>query len=398
MTDMTLIRDEFPAVKRLFGGRPVVYLDSAATYLKPRVVIDAVTACYRELAGTIGRGVHLMAEEASAHYEDSRAAIADFINADADEIVFVRNATEAMNMVAASLEPGTEVLGSVGEHHSNLLPWRRFHRFHSLRLLSDGRIRLEAVAEQLAERRPRLVAVSTISNAFGAVQPVAAIVKLAHDVDADVLLDANQSVTHYPIDVRKMDCDYLCFSGHKLGGPTGVGVLYARRDRLEKLRPMLLGGGMVDSVSVTGEVLADLPMRLEAGTPAFEGVIGLAAACEFLASIGWEAIGEHERRLTVRLIDSLRALPRVTVRGPDDIYDRGAIVSFHVDGLEAHGVARMLSGRSNLCVRSGFHCSQPAHETLGFRPTVRASFGVYNTEAEVDLLIGALGQITANLN
>lgn len=397
MLDIEIIRQDFPALAREIAGRPVIYLDSAATYLKPNAVIDAVCQCYRETAGTIGRGVHVMAEDAIERYDEARETIANFINADADEIIFVRNATEAINLVASSMPEKSSILGSVGEHHSNLLPWRHRHQFHTLPMTDEGQIDLSGVAPVLADFKPDLVAVSSIGNAFGNVQPVEELIAIAHDAGVDVMLDVNQSIAHRTIDVRKLDCEYLCFSGHKLGGPTGVGVLYAKRDQLERLQPMMMGGGVVESVSETGHVLSETPMRLEAGTPAFESVIGLAAACDYFEDLGLANVHQHENELVGRLIDGLDSIPRIVVRGPRDPSLRGAIVSFHIEGLEAHGAARMLSKRANLCLRSGFHCAEMAHGTQGWRPTIRASFGVYNTNDEVDVLLDSLRQITTNL-
>ncbi|MCS7466751.1 cysteine desulfurase [Stieleria sp. ICT_E10.1] len=397
MIDHATIRDQFPALLREVAGRPVIYLDSAATYLKPYCVIDAVSDCYRNMAGTIGRGVHFLAEEASAKYEDARETIGSFINADADEIVFVRNATEAINLVASSLDSNTTVLGSVGEHHSNLLPWRDRLKFHGVSLTANGHLNDDEFERLLTEKRPVLTTFSTIANAYGTIHPVEALIETAHAAGSLVMLDANQSIAHQKIDVRSLNCDYLCFSGHKLGGPTGIGVLYAKGDLLRDLSPNLWGGGMVNSVSETGYELADTPMRLEAGTPAYEAAIGLAAACDYLEHLGLDAIGEHEHALTTELVNQLATIPRISVVGPKNAEGRGSIVAFHIDGLEAHSAARMLSNRANLCVRSGFHCAQLAHESQGWRPTVRASFGVYNTMADVQVLVETLRSITTNL-
>lgn len=397
LLDHNSIRSQFPVLQRQIKGRPIIYLDSAATYLKPQAVIDAVTNCYLQCAGTIGRGVHVLAEEASQRFDEARTTIANFINADADEIIFVRNATEAINLVAASLDSAVPILGSVGEHHSNLLPWRRHQRLVNMELLADGHLDLELAQQQIQHMESGLVAVSTISNALGNRHPVERIVELAHSRNCDLLLDASQSIAHEPIDVRQLDCEYLCFSGHKLGGPTGVGVLYAKRDRLERLQPQMDGGGMVESVELNEHVLADLPMRLEAGTPSFEAVLGLAAACDWFAELGLENVALHERRLVKQLVDSLSKIPRITVRGPDQLSERGSIVAFHVEGLEAHGAARLLSNRANLCLRSGYHCAQPAHLSLGLRPTLRASLGVYNNESDIHALVATLSEITSNL-
>lgn len=398
MLDNSNIRKDFPALERVFQGRPVIYFDSAATYLKPQPVIDAVTRCYLQTAGTIGRAVHVMAEDASARFEDARETIAEYINADSDEIVFVRNATEAINLVAYSFPKDSKILGSAIEHHSNLLPWRQRHEFQSIPLAEDGKIDLQAAQTIMQDYQPQLVSFSSIGNAFGNVQPVERLVESAHACGALVMLDLNQSIAHQTIDVRKLDCEYACFSGHKLGGPTGVGVLYAKRDRLEQLQPMLFGGGMVESVGETELELAELPMRLEAGTPPFEAVIGLAAACEYFRDLQLENVHQHELGLSQRLIEGFNSIPRVVVRGPAADSDRGAIVSFQIEGLEAHGAARMLSNRANLCLRSGFHCAELAHGNLNWRPTIRASFGVYNTIDEVEVLLDSVGQITANIH
>ena len=397
MLDVNTIRQEFPALNRQINGRPIVYLDSAATYLKPRAVIDAVADCYREMAGTVGRGVHVMAEEAFSLFAEARQTVADFINAEVDEVVFVRNATEAINLVAQSLPLAQAVLGSVGEHHSNFLPWRRHASFHWMGLRSDGQIDIDAVEHQMKEVRPCLTTFSTTGNAFGTIHPASKLTALAHAGGSSVLLDASQSIAHSDIDVKALACDYLCFSGHKFGAPTGIGVLYVRRDHIQKIRPVNFGGGMVESVSEAGEMLAEFPMCLEAGTPAFEAVVGLAAACDFWNDTGMKNVRAHEQQLTCELIDALEKIPCVVVRKSGNVDTQGPIVAFHIEGLEAHGAARMLSNRANICVRSGFHCAQPAHDYLGWRPTIRASLAAYNSSADVQLLAESVAQITANM-
>ncbi len=397
MYDIAAVRKDFPALDREFEGRPLIYLDSAATYLKPQRVIDAVSDCYRRYAGTVGRGVHVMSAEAMDRFDEARETIANFINADPQEVIFVRSATEAINLVASSLAAGSRVLGSIGEHHSNLLPWRSMHDFQPLQLDDRGAIVIDALKATLAAGNTQLVTCSSVGNAFGNVHPVEQLADLAHAAGADVFIDINQSIAHERTNVRQLDCDYACFSGHKLGGPTGLGVLYAKPDRLEQLRPLLLGGGMVESVTDSEYVLEALPMRLEAGTAHFEGVIGLAAACEYLDELSIENISQHEQQLTSELLCGLDSVPRVLLHGPKDASKRGAIVSFSIDGLEAHGAARMLSNRANLCLRSGYHCAQLAHSAHGVKPTVRASFGVYNTSCEVATLIDTLQRIIVNL-
>ncbi len=397
MLEISKIRNQFPALQREVCGRPIIYLDSAATYLKPQAVIDRVVDCYRNYAGTVGRGAHVLAREASELFQEARETIAGFINADEDEIIFVRNATEAINLVAQSLDQQAAVVGSIGEHHSNLLPWLERGLWNPVRVESDGAICLEDYDQLVKSTRPSLCAVSSISNAFGTVQPLDHIISRAREYGCQVLVDANQSVAHERIDTRQLDCDYLCFSGHKLGGPTGIGVLYVKKELLANLKPRMLGGGAVDSVDENGYELAKIPYRFEAGTPSFESAIGLAAACEFFETQNLDSIKLHEQELTSQLVNRLDAIPRVAVVGPAATR-RGSIVSFHVDGLEAHGAARMLSDRANICVRSGFHCAQQAHQSLGMKPTIRASFGMYNDPSEVDSLAETLEALVANLH
>ena len=391
------VRQQFPALHREINGRPVVYLDSAATYLTPSAVIDAVTECYRTYPGTVGRGVHWLNTEATQKYASARQTIADFINAEPDEVVFVRNATEAINLVANGLPPQSNVFASVGEHHSNLLPWRTRHLFTQVNSRPDGSIDLEHLEAESRRSRPALIACSTITNAVGAVNPIAQVSRIARAHDADVFLDASQSAGHEEIDVRRLDCDFLCFSSHKIGGPSGIGILYGKRQKLQDLRPTLIGGGAVGEVTEDGHTLADLPERFESGTPAFEPAIGFAAACTFVDSLGRDSIFAHERSLIQYMLEQLAAIHRVNVVGPGRASDRGSIVAFHVDGIEAHGAARMLCARNNVCLRSGFHCAQPAHQTHSWRPTIRASLGVYNSRADIDTLIRSLRAIVDNL-
>jgi cysteine desulfurase/selenocysteine lyase len=395
--DVTEVRKHFPILQRQVSGRPIVYLDSAATSLKPRAVIDAIVEFYERYTANINRGVHVLGEEATDRFEEARETVASFINADVREIVFVRNTTEAINLVAHHLPRELAVLYGLDAHHSNILPWRQFDNCQQIRVLADGRIDLEDLQQKLRNQRPEVVAVTHVSNALGAVNPIDEIVRLSHEVGAKVLVDASQSVPHRPINVRELDCDYLCFSGHKMCGPTGIGVLYGRRDLLNRFSPLHYGGDMVEAVHVDDFQVREIPWRLEAGTPYIEGAIGLAAACDFLESIGLEAIHQHEEQLVRHALDRLPTISRLHLHGPTDVNQRSGSVSFTIDGVEAHGVGRMLSNRHNICVRSGYHCAQPAHETLGVPPTVRASFYLYNHHGEIDALADALDQITANL-
>lgn len=395
--DTTAIRRDFPLLERRVAGRGVVYLDSAATSLKPRAVIATITEFYERYTANVNRGVHLLSEEAGARFDEAREIVAGFIGADAREIVFVRNATEAVNLVAHSLPPDAPVLYTLGEHHSNFLPWQRRPNRDCIGLLADGGIDMDDLERKLTRLRPALLAVTHVSNAFGALSPIDAIVRAAHAEGTKVLVDASQSVPHRPVDVRSMDCDYLCFSGHKMCGPTGIGVLYGKRECLEALDPLHYGGDMISEVHEDDYVLRETPWRLEAGTPFIEGAIGLAAACEYLESVGLPAIHEHVTSLVAYGLERLAGVGRLTIYGPAKAEQRSGSITFTIDGLESHGVARMLSNRHNIFVRSGLHCAQPAHEALRIPPTVRASFYLYNNHSEVDQLTDALTGITANL-
>lgn len=390
MLDVETVRAEYPALRRLVGGKPIVYFDSAATGLKPQCVIDAIAKCYVDGLGNVGRGVHLLSQEAMEIYDQSRRSIADFINADPDEIVLTSNATEAINLVSASLPANSSVVVAEGEHHSNLLPWRVRHRVVNSAVDSSGTMDVSDFQRLLAREPQALCVANYVSNAVGVLQPVRELVASASVKQVPILIDACQAVGHLPVDVGRLGCQFLCFSGHKLGGPTGVGVLYARRDAQHLLRPHNFGGGMVDSVTADNFTLADFPNRLEAGTPAIEATVGLAAACEFLDRLSIGSIREHEWRLTRQAIDGLSKIPRVRIAGPAAEIERGPIVAFSVDGIEAHGLARLLSSRFNIMVRSGFHCAQPLHERLELRPTVRASFAHFNTADEVQCLLDAI--------
>jgi cysteine desulfurase / selenocysteine lyase len=390
MLDVEEVRKAYPALNRLIGGKPIVYFDSAATGLKPQCVIDSVTKCYVSGLGNVGRGVHLLSQEAMDAYERARRSVADFINADPDEIVFTRNATEAINLVAASLPEKGSVMVGESEHHSNFLPWRVRHNVITVAIDDVGCIDVSDFRKQISSGTNALCAVSHVSNALGTIQPVQELVELAKLNKVPILIDASQAVGHFPVDMGSLGAQFLCFSGHKLGGPSGIGVLYARRGTQNLLRPINFGGGMVEHVSASEFSLTDFPNRLEAGTPAIEAAVGLAAACDFLDRHGLDSIREHERALTCHAMKGLVAIPRVTVVGPKAHEERGPIVAFFVEGIEAHGLARMLSSRFNIMVRSGFHCSQPLHQRLELRPTVRASFSLYNTACEVDYFIESI--------
>lgn len=391
MPDLTRFRADFPILTRSVSGKPLVYMDSAATSLKPQPVIDAVVRFYEQCTSNVHRAVHALAEEATEAFEDARSTIAGFVHADAREIAFVRNTTEAVNLVAFNMRDRGAVAVAMSEHHSNLLPWREGETV-MLPLKPDGDIDLEKSLEVIAAARPALVAMSTVNNALGTAAPVEELSRMAREVGAKILLDLSQSVGHAPCDLREIDCDFACFSGHKMLGPSGVGVFFCREECVDGLRPMLVGGSMIHEVHCDSYEPRPFPWLMEAGTPNIEGAFGLAAACDYLEGVGLEAIEAHGRGLTERAVALLRAIDRVTLHGAEGNCKHN-IVSFHVDGMEAHGVARMLSNRFGIIVRSGYHCAQPMHEVCGLPESVRASFHLYNTAEEVDQLAEALSVV-----
>ena len=391
VADLSTYRKDFPILEREVGGRPLIYLDSAATSLKPQVVIDAVTGFYTRYTANVHRAVHALSEEATEAFEEARATVARFLNAETREIALVRNATEAINVVAHSLRNRGPVVMPLSEHHSNLVPWRAGHAV-VLDALPSGEVDLGRASQTIAEIKPALVTVSTVSNGLGIRLPVAELTEAARQVGAYVMLDLSQSVGHEPVDVRALDCDYACLSGHKMLGPSGIGVLYQREGLEHTLEPLLVGGSMVHEVHVDGQEYRPFPWSMEAGTPNIEGAIGLAAACEYLACVGLEAVQSHCRNLTTTARAQLAALPKVKVYGRAAIAS-DSIVTFSVNGVAAHGVARMLSNRFGIMVRSGYHCAQPVHEACGMSESVRASVHLYNTLGEIEAFVKGVSVI-----
>lgn len=381
------IRGDFPILDGADNPQPLIYLDSAATSLKPRVVIEAVTGFYTSYTANVHRAVHGLSEEATQRYEASRESIAHLIGADSREIAFTKNATEALNLLALNQHQDCRVSVAPTEHHSNLLPWRRFNST-ALPLDQTRRIDVAALPAHIAEHTPDIVTFATISNGLGVTQPTTRIIEELGN-SAAVILDLSQSVGHESIDLIELNPDYACFSGHKMLGPSGVGVLY-KNEAATALSPIYLGGEMVHQVSLTDYEPRPWPWCMEAGTPNIEGVIGLGAAAEYLLGIGVDAIEEHCHQLANQLRQGLTSIPDITLTAPTA--DSG-LVSFSVEGYGAHGISKILSNRFNIMVRSGFHCTQPLHELFGLPETVRASFHLYNTEAEVDALIVALKTI-----
>lgn len=400
--DLTAIRSDFPILQRTVrDNKPLVYLDSGATSQRPIPVLDAERDFLLRANAAVHRGAHQLAEEATDAYEGARADIAGFVGAGVDEIVFTKNATEAINLVAFALGddrfgdyavgPGDEVVISELEHHANLVPWQELCRRTGATLrwygvTDDGRIDLDSL--ELTDA-VKVVSVTHQSNVTGAVTDVARVVASAKAVGALVVLDACQSVPHMAVDFHELGVDFAAFSGHKMLGPTGIGVLYGRREVLQVMPPVLTGGSMIATVTMEGSTYADPPQRFEAGVPMVSQAVGLAAAVRYLRAVGMETIARHEEALTVATLEALGEIPGIRIVGPTDMVARGGAVAFVVDGIHAHDVSQVLDD-DGVAVRVGHHCAWPLHRRLGVQSTVRASFALYNTLDEVQVLARSL--------
>jgi len=400
------VRGDFPVLGRTINGHPLVYLDSANTSQKPVSVVEAMSVHLLEHNANVARAMHTLGAEASAAFEGARAKVAGFIGAVPDEVVFTKNASEALNLAAYSLGPllklgpGDEIVVSVLEHHSNIVPWQLLCERTGARLrwydVTDaGRLDLDkAEAEGLINERTRIVSLAWVSNTLGTVNPVAALAAAAHAVGALVVVDASQAVPHLPVDVTALGADLLAFTGHKMVGPTGIGVLWGRYDLLETMPPFLGGGEMIEVVRMEGSTFARPPARFEAGTPPIAEAVGLGAAVDYLSGIGMDRIAAHEHAITAYALDRLLALDGVSVLGPREAVDRGGAISFTVtsaDGFEVHphDVMQLLDSRG-VAVRGGHHCARPLHHRLGIQASSRASSYLYTTPAEIDALADAL--------
>jgi cysteine desulfurase/selenocysteine lyase len=398
--DVERVRKDFPILARQVHGRPLVYLDSAASSQKPRQVIDALVRYYTHHHANIHRAVHTLGEEATAAYEGARERVAHFLHApDPREIVFVRGTTEAINLVAqafgrGALGPGDEVLISTLEHHSNIVPWQLVCEQTGARLVATpiddrGEIPLDAYRERLSPRT-RIVALAQVSNALGTWNPVEEMIELAHRAGAHVLLDGAQAAPHLPVDVGALGCDFYAISGHKMYGPTGIGALWARRELLEAMDPYQGGGSMIRSVEIERSTWADVPHKFEAGTPAIADAVGLGSAVEYLEELGMERVAAHGADLLGYATERLRAVPDLRMIGT--ARRKAAVISFNFADVHPHDVGTILD-REGVAVRSGHHCAQPVMTHFGIAATVRASFGIYNTREEVDRLVAALGRV-----
>jgi cysteine desulfurase / selenocysteine lyase len=397
--DVATLRRDFPILTRRVHERPLVYLDSASSSQQPLAVMEAVRHYARTTHANIHRGVYVLSEEATVAYEAAHARVAQFLNADFAEVVFTKNTTEALNLVAYAwglhhLREGDEVVLTQLEHHSNMVPWQQIARrtkatVSYIRITAQGQLDM-AHAATLIGPRTKLVSVAHVSNVLGTVNPVRELGQMAHTQGALLCVDGAQSLPHMPIDVRALDCDFLAFSGHKMLGPTGIGGLYGKRHLLEQMEPFLCGGGMIREVTFAGASWNDLPWKFEAGTPPIAQGIGLAAAVEYLQERGMEAVQAHERVLVRYALEQLRQVHDLEIYGPEG-EERGGVISFNLRGLHPHDIASILD-QYGVAIRGGHHCAMPLMQVLGVNGTCRASFYVYTTIDEINVLIEALGE------
>jgi cysteine desulfurase/selenocysteine lyase len=397
--DVEALRRDFPVLTRRVHDRPLVYLDSAASSQKPLAVLEAMNHCYQTFYANIHRGVYVLSEEATAAYEQAHERVAQFIKADFEEMVFTRNTTEALNLVAYAwglhhLREGDEVVLTQLEHHSNIVPWQQIARrtgavVHYIRVDAQGHLDMEHAAALIGPRT-KMVSVAHVSNVLGTVNPVHQLGTMAHAQGALLCVDGAQSIPHMPVDVRALDCDFFAFSGHKMLGPTGIGGLYGKRHILEHMEPFLYGGDMISEVTFEGASWNDLPWKFEAGTSAIVQGIGLAAAVEYLQGLGMEAVQAHEHTLVSYALEQMRQVRDLEIYGPE-AEARGGVISFNLQGLHPHDMASILD-QHGVAIRGGHHCAMPLMRVLGVNGTCRASFYVYNTVDEINVLIEAIGE------
>jgi cysteine desulfurase/selenocysteine lyase len=393
------IRKDFPILAQQVHGKPLVYLDSTASSQKPTVVIETMEHYYQTYNANIHRGVYHISEEATAAMDKARVKIARFIKArQSKQVIFTRNATESINLVAyswggANIHAGDLIVLTEMEHHSNLVPWqllaqRTGAHLEFIPVSDEGLLRLD-IYQQLLQRQPKLVAFTHMSNVLGTINPAKEMIAQAHAAGAIVLLDAAQSVPHLPVDVEDLDVDFLAFSGHKMLGPTGIGVLYGKRALLEAIPPFMGGGDMIRTVHLHKSTWNDLPWKFEAGTPAIAEAIGLGAAVDYLSNLGMVTVQQHEREITAYAMEQLQAIPGLKIYGPD-VSQRGGVVSFTLDDIHPHDLASILDQEVGVAIRAGHHCAQPLMDRFGLAATARASFYIYTLPAEIDILVQGL--------
>lgn len=402
MLDTSKIQPDFPVLQQeVYSGIPLTYLDNAATSQKPSAVIEAMNSYYRQYNANVHRGIHRLSEEATAAYENSRQRIAQFIGAeDSASIVFVRNTTEAINLVArswgaANIEPGDEILLTAMEHHSNIVPWQllaseKGAKLRYIPFTDQGVLDLSSLSDLLTGKT-KLFAFTAMSNVFGTITPAKQLVEAGHSVGATVLVDAAQSVPHLEVDVRDLNCDFLAFSGHKMCGPTGIGVLYGKRELLEGMPPFLGGGDMIRRVTLEKSSWNELPWKFEAGTPSIAEAIGLGVAIDYLGTIGMNEIHEHEQFITGYALEALSEIKGIRFLGPPTM-QRGGVVAFTLDGIHPHDISQILD-QDGVAIRAGHHCAMPLHQELGIPASARASFYLYTDTTDIDRLVRGLNRV-----
>ena len=405
--DVAALKRDFAIFdKKMRGGKQLVYLDSGATSQKPRQVLDAERFFYENNNAAVHRGAHLLAEEANEAYEGARQIVADFIGASADETIFTKSATESLNLIAYSfgnskpgskfhLKAGDRIVVSEMEHHANLIPWQQLAKRTGAELVwfeitEEGRLDLSKIADVI-NKKTKIVAITHQSNVLGTINPIQEITQAAKKVGAVVVLDACQSAPHFRIDVKELGIDFLAFSGHKALGPTGVGICWGKGEHLSEIEPFLTGGSMIETVTMTDATWAPAPRKFEAGVPNMAQAVGLAAALNYLSKIGMDRVAEHDALLTEYALSKLVALPGVSVIGPQNGLDRGAVVSFTIDGIHPHDVGQALDG-NGIAVRTGHHCAWPLMRKLNLVGTTRASFYIYNDLQDIDILVQSIGE------
>lgn len=401
MFDIHKIREDFPILSRSIYGKPLVYLDNAATTQKPRVVVEAISDEYYNVNANVHRGVHYLSQQSTELHEEARRVVRDFINAETtNEIIFTRGTTESLNLIASSysdafMNAGDEVIVSVMEHHSNIVPWqiiaaKKGINIKVIPMTDSGELVLDDFENMLTERT-KLVSITHVSNVLGTVNPIDNIIKTAHEHDIPVMVDGAQSAPHITIDVQQMDCDFFAFSGHKMYGPTGIGVLYGKEKWLERMPPYQGGGEMIESVSFEKTVFEKLPFKFEAGTPDYVATNGLAKAIEYMKGIGMDNIMRHEQELTRYAMSEMGKIDGIRIFG--NVPDKDAVVSFLVKDIHHLDMGTLLD-RLGIAVRTGHHCAQPLMNRLGILGTVRASFALYNTKEEIDILVEGIRRVS----
>lgn len=396
--DAKKIRADFPVLNQIVNDEPLIYLDNAATTQKPQAVLDVLNHYYLQDNANVHRGVHTLAERATAEFEAARKKVQQFIHANSNkEIIFTKGTTDSLNIVVQSygefIQAGDEIVISKMEHHANLIPWQQLAKrkqavLRYIPLTADGHLDVQA-ARTIINEKTAIVALAHVSNVLGTVNPVKEMAQLAHQHQAIMVVDGAQAVAHMPVDVQELDCDFYCFSGHKMCGPTGIGVLYGKQALLEKMEPVAFGGEMIDFVDLYESTWTELPWKFEAGTPNIAGAIGLGAAIDYLEKIGMQTIHDYEQAIVAELLPKLQQIEGLTIYGPQNPAEHTAVIAFNLDQLHPHDVASALD-MQGIAVRAGHHCAQPLIKELGCFATARASFYFYNTKEEADQLVAAI--------